>query len=173
MHAHMHAWHGGTWDCAVGVQAWLGEHADVPESIARFIVQNVGDTWLDYGTAGRYSCPMSNACDLDTPLDECACSSFLDLESEAQRRAKVDNLLNSTLHQWHGTRTRARATSSPRAPRAVPLGRPAHRRAHLRRSADRGVVARAQARVDARARGRDVDRLGHHGPAVLDDPPAV
>ena len=102
VHAHMHAWHGGTWDCAVDVQAWLGEHADVPESIARFIVQNVGDTWLDYGTAGHYySCPMSNACDLDTPLDECACSSFLDLESEAQPRTKVDSLLNSTLHQWH------------------------------------------------------------------------
>ena len=102
VHAHMHAWHGGAWDCAVDVQAWLGEHSEVPESIARFIVQNVGDTWLDYGTAGHYySCPMSNACDLDTPLEECACSSFLDLESEAQPRTKVDSLLNSTLHQWH------------------------------------------------------------------------
>ena len=26
VHSHMHAWHGGAWDCALDVEAWLDEH---------------------------------------------------------------------------------------------------------------------------------------------------
>ena len=84
------------------LQEWLAERPNVPDSVARFIVQNTVDTWLDYGTAGGYyECPAANACSLDTAYEDCECSTLLDVDTIAEDRSALDGYLNATLHEWH------------------------------------------------------------------------
>ena len=116
VHAHMHVWHGGVWGCSEDVQEWIAARPGVPESVARFIVQNLVDTWLDYGTVAE--CVASRAATL--------VSRRVSSRHPTSRGARLRSSLPPRLHRPSPLPVPSSVAMS-QASRAWPSGHPACR----------------------------------------------